>query len=487
MAVVSFFSASFELIPGGNHNNQRAIELAIILMALFQAMQGIVQERFLKPDSIKLIWWFCGGFFFLGALSALQSAFSPQAFLEWSLLLSLLILSYLIATEVKENSLDQIKTILRVLGAGTALYVGTSMVPLVSALLLKSQPSLIDLIPGFDNWRFLNHTQTAILPLLGLLLVMDSPRSKVEDADTRASSLISLWSKYRYWLWWYAISASWMLVFISGARGTALGMSVSIAVVFFLLRKKAWPWCRIMLLAALFGALGNFLLYTVAPLAIGLRPFGSLGEVAGRTVFNPDSGRIALWHIAMDLIKAYPWLGSGPMHFAHYSRGMRLPAHPHNWILQIASEWGCVALICFCAILYLSLRSLFRTARTVASDDRDNQAISVAFLAVLIALICDGLVSGLLVMPVSQLWIAIYAGCAWGWAGARQPENLALNGTRKMDAPLRILLSLLLMALMVNFFHAFWVQIGGSGADQQSEHIKNDDERWPRFWIYGNF
>jgi putative inorganic carbon (HCO3(-)) transporter len=487
VAVIPFFFASFELIPGGHHNNQRAIQLAVLLASLLYAMEGVFRGKLTRPSSIRASWWFCGGFFFFGALSAIQSAFRLQAFLEWNLFFSLLVLSYLIAVEVRKNPLEQIKKILRILGVGTALYACASTVPLVSALLLKAQPSLVDLIPGFDNWRFLNHTQTVILPLLGLLLVIDSPRSKVEDADTQASSLISLWRKYRYWLWWYAISVSWMLVFVSGARGTGVGMGVSIATIFFLLQKKAWPWCRVMLLAALFGALGNFLLYTVAPLAIGLRPFGSLGEVAVRTATNPDSGRIALWHIAIGLIKAYPWLGSGPMHFAHYSRGMRLPAHPHNWILQIASEWGFVALICFCAVLYLSLRRLFRTARTVASDDWDNQAISVAFLAVLIALICDGLVSGLLVMPVSQLWIAIYVGCAWGWTESRQSENLAVGSTRKMDAPLRILLSSLLIALMLNFVHAFWVQIWGSGAEQQSEHIKNDDERWPRFWIYGNF
>ena len=52
---------------------------------------------------------------------------------------------------------------------------------------------------------------------------------------------------------------------------------------------------------------------------------------------------------------------------------------------------------------------------------------------------------------------------------------------------LGFMLLFLLAALALLLGYALWDQIWGAGAEQLIEHMKNDVERWPRFWIYGTF
>lgn len=53
--------------------------------------------------------------------------------------------------------------------------------------------------------------------------------------------------------------------------------------------------------------------------------------------------------------------------------------------------------------------------RTVAVKRRRQSGDADLLAGYGAAILLDGLVSGPLVMPVSQLWLAIYAGLAWGW------------------------------------------------------------------------
>jgi hypothetical protein len=118
-----------------------------------------------------------------------------------------------------------------------------------------------------------------------------------------------------------------------------------------------------------------------------------------------------------------PWLGAGPLHYAQVCAPLQVAAHPHNWVLQIAAEWGLLALGCIGAALLLAFRALHGCGAVLDERDERNQAMLTCWLATGIAIVLDGLVSGLLVMPVSQLWIASYAGLAWGWVRAVRPPS----------------------------------------------------------------
>lgn len=90
-------------------------------------------------------------------------------------------------------------------------------------------------------------------------------------------------------------------------------------------------------------------------------------------------------------------------------------AHPHNWVLQVGSEWGLPALFFLCLLLVLAFQRLCRL-RTALPEGQE--ATLTAWLVAGGAILVDGLFSGLIVMPVSQLWIALYLGCAWGWVAS---------------------------------------------------------------------
>lgn len=116
-----------------------------------------------------------------------------------------------------------------------------------------------------------------------------------------------------------------------------------------------------MLWSALIG-LGIYLLfYVLLPLALGLQPFGFLFSVVGRTIENPDSSRWPLWVRAWEIVMAHPWLEAGPLHFAHFGRDLQIGAHPHNWVLQIACEWGIPALLCLMSAIALGFKALLAT------------------------------------------------------------------------------------------------------------------------------
>ena len=114
------------------------------------------------------------------------------------------------------------------------------------------------------------------------------------------------------------------------------------------------------------------------------------------------------------------------MHFAHAGRDLQAAAHPHNWLLQIGSEWGVPALLCLAGALMLALLQLWRARTAVAPGDAMRQCTLAVWMVTAIAIVLDGMVSGLLVMPTSQLWIALYLGCAWGWVAGLTPGAAAL-------------------------------------------------------------
>ena len=215
--------------------------------------------------------------------------------------------------------------------------------------------------------------------------------------------------------WFVSLLLWWMLTFVSAGRGTFFGVWSGMVVVIALHPRQAWPWFRTMSLSCAAGLAAYLFFYWLVPYFCGLQPFGLLLDVAQRTATNPDSSRWPLWQRAIELVLSYPWLGVGPLHFAHYSYDLKIAAHPHNAPLQIASEWGLPALIALSTLVFSGACALLSAGRTVLPTDFRNQALSSAFAATGVSIVADSFVSGLIVMPSSQLWIALYLGCAWGW------------------------------------------------------------------------
>lgn len=458
----------FSLTPGASfHDNQRILQLVLLAIGALTLLWRLARRRADVPGPGRGATIAIALFFGLGVVSSVM-AYSPRhAFYEWSSFWLLLVLAALVATEIDRQDQDadkRIGVILLACGGACVIYIFHALIIYVLALVGHVQPNEQALTPGFDNFRFLNHMQTISLPLLGLLtLRMRNPA-------------------YRG-MWWRMTALWWMLLFVSGGRGAVVGVLAGVLVAGVLLRKTAWAWCRLMVLTAAAGLVAYVVLYLVVPWCFGLKPFGFLQEVAQRSVSNPASGRLDLWKSALQMIADHPVLGIGPLHYAHFARDAHTNAHPHNWVLQIGSEWGVPALLCMMAALAFAFRRLWQTGSRLAANDANNQLMFVALLGTGSAIVIDGLVSGLLVMPTSQLWIALYLGCTWGWLRS-------LDQTRErrvVGAPGAVLVMVLTATALCLLLYAVFPEVLDIPAHEAGYRPPERAFFAPRLWRNGYF
>lgn len=427
----------FQTLSGtGYHDGQRIVtSLYLIFGALLLGWRLVDHGYFLIRLDRRIVSSaviLCA----LGVMSSMTSYLQRHAFHEFANLAMLFLLSWMIATEVARNSCDILDRTLLLCGAGCGLYIFQSLVAYTSALIVGQQPASQDLIVGFDNYRFFNHIQTISLPLIGFLAIR------------RLKSGAPAYSDSTYWF--ITLLLWWMLTFVSAGRGTFMGVWSGMLVVLALHPRKAWPWFRTMSLSCAAGLAAYLFFYWLVPHLCGLEPFGFFLEVAQRTAADPGSGRWPLWQRAIELILSHPWLGVGPLHFAHYSQDLKIAAHPHNAPLQIAAEWGLPALIALSALVFSGIRALLSAGRAVLPTDYRNQALFSAFFATGVSIVVDSMVSGLIVMPSSQLWVALYLGCAWGWAVSQtrpcKPLKAAISSAFRYTSIAGILMLVVLHA-----------------------------------------
>lgn len=450
------------LVTSANiHDNQRLIEISCVLFALaiiwFQLINGSAIPLLLSRPITLLL-----ALFFLFGLDSSSTAYSPRhAFFEWVNLLLLFGVAWLVATEISAKGDLLLDKVLMICGLACAAYLLLEIAIYLSVLKAGVQPKPAQLIVGFANIRFFNHVQTISLPLLGLMA------SRMPDRGRKL-------------FWWVITALWWMLLFVSAGRGTFVGLTVALVIVWCTLPQAAGAWCRFMLLAGLAGLVAYLFFYAVIPLILGLEPFGFFFSTADRTMASPTSGRMLLWTRALEMIREHPWLGAGPGHFAHYGQDLQIAAHPHNWPLQIASEWGMPALLLLNGVLALAMLKLWQLRKIISAKDQETLT---AWLVTGCAILVDGLVSGLIVMPTSQLWIALYVGCAWGWTCSRSPsiQIIDFRPTRVHS----VLVTVGALLLMYALVHGIWPEfVEMNTRNNLYSEIKG---LFPRIFSKGNF
>jgi putative inorganic carbon (HCO3(-)) transporter len=418
MILLFALTANF-LFPSG-HDLQRCVELVavcgIAIVAIVRAGSG---NFFKLPISASILL----ALFLVFGIASVASAYSIRhATYEWSIFVLLLVVIFTVAVELMKDG-ELLDRLLHWVGIACGLYSMRLLLNYAMALAGGFQPSWGDVAVGFSNYRFLSHTQTALLPLI-VLLYLKAPRP-------------SIWSKV-----WFALTAFWWsILFMCEARATVLALSVGCMGALFLRRSHAQQFIKAMALTAVVGLVLYALLFIMLPVLAGLHPVSLPWNVVVRTASDPTSARNSLWELALQMIRMHPWLGAGPLHFAHESAGLHDVSHPHNWILQIAAEWGIPAFLCLASTIILGARALVRSGARFASGDVDNQRMLVTLQVVCTAIFVDGFFSGVLVMPQSQLAIALVLGIACAWvcqqnrgtpatvSGLSVPTRLIVIGT----------------------------------------------------------
>lgn len=454
-------------LVAGRHDDQRCIELAVLFLgAAMVVLRGRGPALAVAAGTrvqLPLL-----GFFGLGLVSAL-SAWSPHhALFEWSSMLLLVVLALAVATEITRSGADGLQRLLQCVGAACLLYSVRVLLTYATALAGGYQIGMHQLAVGFSNARFLNHAQTALLPLIVLLCLRERPGTALRRT-------------------WFALASFWWaLLYVSEARATWLALAAGCAVALLARRRHAYGFLKTMGLAALGGCLLYAVMFILLPRLGGLHAFGSVAKVVARTAADPASGRMLLWHRALDLIAQHPWLGVGPQHFSHNSGDLHIGAHPHDWVLQITSEWGVPALLCLLCLVGLGMRALLKRGARIAPADLGNQQLLVVFTVALSAILVDGLFSGVFVMPQSRLAIALVAGCAIGWV--RSVEGPSAMGAvpaiaRRAIGPVIVAAACVLAWAIAPSLAAHATHAPLSPAEQAA----NPGIHWPRLWEGGYF
>lgn len=423
----------------GTHDAARLLEAALLIGMLMSSREG-------RPPVITR--WAVGLMLAWVAVACLLAAVPTAAARECILLLGLIA----VALQVAHSPARQRLLLARSMICVGLLYGLIFMFTLAMALLFDGGVMSHQLVFGFDNPRHLNHTQTVLIPLALCLATTDTDR------------------RWRLVGWLAAFLASAIAAFLMG-RATLLAVAIGLLLLAVWLRRDAVAYLKPALGSMALGSgLGFFL----------LSRFGV--DLPGQMVATGSlNNRLQLWRAAVDDAGQSLW-GVGPMHFSRVPRGDA--AHPHNFYLQMAAEFGWPAAIALVIGVLWALVTMAKHVRHCRS--RERQLYGAGLWATMIAIAIDATLSGNLVMPVSQVWVFLAIGLAIAWH--REPEHPALR-ERAYPAKHRwaefALLGLLVALLAVSTWE--FMQADVQLLESQWRGLPRGDTFSPRFWRDGWF
>lgn len=313
--------------------------------------------------------------------------------------------------------------------------------------------NLDHLLSGFSNKRFYGQFQTFTLPLLALPLLL----ANVTRA-TRAGvfALLCVW---------------WLIAISGGTRGTWLGLAVAAVVLTVL-----GPWGRRWVAWQLTALCGGLVLYWL--LFVGLAGYLGIevGSGAGDRLTTSLSGRGPIWSQAWQMIVERPWLGFGPMHFADIANDTA--AHPHQAVLQWASEWGVLSALCVAALVWRAGWATCRVVRARALSVAGEDLLRLCLFAALVGALVQSMVDGVIVMPNSQVWLALVVGWLMALHVGRGPLGNRLAWARAAWQLAGVVaVGLMLFIAVRDLPHAL---------QDQADYLRaGHDHLQPRFWAQG--
>jgi putative inorganic carbon (HCO3(-)) transporter len=448
------------------HDRQRIGQIVLLLMVAFAAATIWRKALWVALSNLpKTVRWALGLGFALGCLSVPLSAFPRFACLEWATFVLLLGLVFLLAGHARHGGacFDRwaIWSVVVLVASVIALKI------MLEYLFMATLGGRIDTIAlfsdTFSNRRVFGQVASMVIPLLAYpLLIGDGARLQ----RWGVFALLALW---------------WMLAIASGTRGTWMALAVSAVIMAVFAWRACAGWLRIQVMALGVGVLLFAVLFVWLPSWQGL---GAVLEnrFSGAALDNPLSdvttlsGRGELWAMAWAQIQAHPWLGIGPMHLAAIP--MKLGAHPHNAVLQLAAEWGVPAAVALILPALLGVLRLLARLRELATPN----LLLVCLTASLLAACAQSMVDGVIVIPYTQIWLALVVGWALG-VYSRDAIVLtpAVPDSRVARLGIPVLSLFALTALLNGIFPEALYRVEATKAFIEAGNL----HLAPRYWLVG--
>lgn len=440
----------------GGHNVARIAQLALGLIC---ALVLVIHRAERSKRTTMPLRVASGLILLLALMSTLRAPDLVMAARELAIFAGLVLIGLVVA-QVR----DSVLVPSGVASVASAVYIAVVLIIIVMTYLVGQNPIRVNLFVGYDNYRFFNHVQTAALPLAILAVTVAPQRS---------------WLR---WIAWFAAIGGFALLFTIAGRGTMVGIAVGAVAIGIIFGRASYATLRNLVIAATLGLVVFISLFYFLPLLAGATPGLSEGHYESR--LGSVEVRLFLWRIAQSYIEQAPWLGIGPMHYAHFPTGDA--AHPHNIYLQIAAEWGIPMLVLVTAVGALTLRR-FAVAVRQCAEARERDCGIGLFLAC-VAIAVDGLFSGNFVMPVSQVWIAFTFGWAMAWLAGQDRSEPAEPSQGVGRISLKRIATLGLLVSQIWLVWSVWPEVA-----HLDEHVRGTMDRVPtavmnpRFWSHGWF
>ena len=395
--------------------------------------------------------------------TAIHNTHYKQSLLELGLFV-LLFINILSVASIYPQLKDRFhKIILSCLLLTAGLHIVTAIGGYVATLIEPIKLVPHELFLNFSNPRFFNQLQSWTLPLI-VLPILCLPQEK---------------PYYKYFYISVAVGW-WLLLFISGGRGTLLSISIAFILTIIIYRIHAKYWIKWQLISATSAFLLYLMLFYAVPMFSSTDSKTMLDYSALRhTGANYSGGRVNLWLNSLKPLQDDFLLGVGPMNLAcgtanYYPTDA---AHPHNALIQIAVEWGLPAALlgiflfawgCWC---WIKKDKQFQKNE----DCKNHQLISIALFSSLITAALHALFSGIIVMPHSQVTMVLVLG--WMLGIYFHPQ--------KQLAPPPTLTSAAFMTLTL--ISLFFLLIGMYPAMTTFSLDEMTISQLPRFWQQGQF
>ncbi|WP_101071898.1 O-antigen ligase family protein [Rhodohalobacter barkolensis] len=457
------------------YDSKRILQLAVLtIIGLFFCVIGIVSKRSyinFTINNLKFKNRILGLNFVLVVLlfstsvSILLSNYPEKAVVDVLFHLILLLLAYLVSsTFLKEHYwLGKVIyiTALSYVGLYIVLFIGNYISSFLNPL-ISVWPNNVDYsidigdismlgkeVLFFVNRRFFNHTQTWTFPLIIGLFVFFKRSKDYKNFTPLIFIIISLW---------------WMMLFQSGGRGTTLSIFVAAAFLWAFSRKDFTPFVRPLIVSSLAGWGLKYLLFDL--------PFSGSGQAVLRTQNN----RTFRWEGALEVWWENPFFGIGPGHYGEIGP-TQFVGHPHNYYLQILSEWGVFAFICI-SILFFVAASFAWKKFEETKPGSTNRLNFLVMSWVFIAACCHAFFSGVMHTPLSQMWLVLIL--AWFIGYYKREYNYKFKTDRVPVMAYVISLAIVLYIVipdvltLSDMYQAYAEQYPGQSL-------------YPRFWGQGLF
>lgn len=459
IASVLVIAPNFDIFPGLSHHDAKRLMQIVLVGALTIAL--------LVSRPLRAAWlasfstlpaaarWAIGLVLAGGVVSALVAHAGtvrlPYSLAEVALITATLGIAFLVAAVLRQYSDTGSQAIMAIIAVAIGLYL-FRFLSRYSVAVSLDDPVFVDaLYANFSHIRFFAQWVSWTLPLIVVLPLF------IEQRRLRQLS--------------YAIAPLWWaLLFVSGTRATMLAMAAAIVAVPLLAGRPGQRWLRLQLLGAAAGAVCYLL---------GFRFVATLhsGTGLGRLAAGHSSGRLTMWSDAWRMITEHPLLGGGPQSYAFSLE--YLGSHPHSTPLQWAAEWGLPSLAAVTVLVGAALIGWLRFARREYAGRDDSEALlATALTGSVLAAAGHGLLSGIIVMPLSQLYLAVISG--WMLFLYRRSEQPLLQ----LALHRHIALTLLAMLTFLSLLHLAVKDVPVLPQITAAYEAEYGTLR-PRFWQHG--